>query len=66
MVPHLRHIKRNLHVTHGAQIENLIRLHICNDGNKVGSITQVAAVKEKFDSSVVTIVVDVIDSPSVE
>lgn len=63
---HLRHIKWNLNVTHGTQVVNLIRLDVGNDGNKIGSITQVTIVKEKLNASLVAVTVDVVDTTSVE
>ena len=64
--PHLRHIERNLYVRHGAQVKNLIRLHVSNDSNEIGGITQVTVVEEKLDARLVTVAVDVIDAASVE
>ena len=63
---HLRHIERNLDVTHGTQVVNLIGLDIGNDGNKVGGITQITVVKEELNSSFVAVTVDVVDTASVE
>lgn len=51
---------------HGAQVENLIRLHVGNDSNEIGGITQVTVVEEKLDARLVTVAVDVIDAASVE
>ena len=53
-------------MTHGTQIVNLIRLHVGNDGNKIGSIAQVTIVEEELDSRIVTVAVDVIDAARVE
>lgn len=53
-------------MTHGTQVVNLIRLDVGNDGNKIGSITQVTIVKEKLNASLVAVTVDVVDTTSVE
>eukprot|EP00581_Thalassiosira_minuscula_P028288 CAMPEP_0183751564 /NCGR_PEP_ID=MMETSP0739-20130205/1813_1 /TAXON_ID=385413 /ORGANISM="Thalassiosira miniscula, Strain CCMP1093" /LENGTH=78 /DNA_ID=CAMNT_0025987807 /DNA_START=51 /DNA_END=284 /DNA_ORIENTATION=+ len=53
-------------MTHCTKVVNLIRLHIGNDGNKIGSVAQVTVVEEELDSSIVAVTVDVIDTSSVE
>mmetsp|Transcript_32108 Transcript_32108/g.67312 ORF Transcript_32108/g.67312 Transcript_32108/m.67312 type:complete len:236 (-) Transcript_32108:172-879(-) len=62
----LGHVERNLHVTHGTQIVNFIRLYIGDDCNEIGSIAQVTIMEEKLDSRVVTVAVNVIDAASIE
>ena len=64
--PHLWHIERNLDMTHGSQVVNFIRLHVRNDGNKIGCIAQVAIMKKKLDAGLVAVAVDVINTASVE
>lgn len=63
---YLRHIERNLDVRHGAQVVDLLRLDIGNNGDEIGSIAQISVVEEKLDSSFVAVAVDVIDTSSVE
>ena len=64
--PYLRHIERNLHVTHGTKIVNLIGLRVGNNGDEIRGIAQVTVVEEKLDAGVVTVAVDVVDAAGVE
>ena len=64
--PYLRHIKRDLDMTHGTEVVNFIGLYICDDCNKIGGIAKVSVVKEEFDSSLVAVTVDVINTAGVE
>jgi hypothetical protein len=63
---HLGHVEGNLHVTHRTEVEDLVGLHIGNDGDEVGGVTKVAVVKEKLHSGLVTVAVDVIDAARVK
>lgn len=53
-------------MTHGTQVVDFIGLHVSNNCNKVGSITEITIVKEKLDTSFMAVTVDVIDTASVE
>ena len=53
-------------MTHGTEVVNLGGPDLSDNGDEAGRVAQVAVVEEKFDSSVVTISVDVVDTTSVE
>jgi len=53
-------------VTHSTQVVDFIGLHVSNNGNEVGSITEITIVKEKLDTSFVAVAVDVINAAGVE
>mmetsp|Transcript_1083 Transcript_1083/g.1870 ORF Transcript_1083/g.1870 Transcript_1083/m.1870 type:complete len:369 (+) Transcript_1083:223-1329(+) len=62
----LGHIEGNLDVGHGAEVVNLIGLHLGNDGDQVRGIAKVAVVEEKLNAGGVAILVDVINTAGVE
>ena len=53
-------------MTHCTKVINFGGTDICNDGDKVGSITKISVVKEKLNSSVMSIFVNVVNTASVE
>lgn len=53
-------------MTHCSQIVNFVRLHICNDSNEIRRIAQITIMQKKFDSSLMTITIDVINTAGVE
>ena len=53
-------------MTHSTQVVNFIRLHVSNDGNKIGSIAEITIVEEKLDTSFMTVTVDVINTSGVK
>lgn len=63
---YLRHIERNLDVTHRSQVVNLIGFDIGDNCDEVCSVTKISIVEEELNSSFVTVTVDVINSPSVK
>ena len=53
-------------MTHGSKIVDFVRLNLGDDGDEICGIAQVTIVKEQLDTGLVTILVDVIDTSSVE
>jgi hypothetical protein len=53
-------------VTHGTQVVDFLRLDPGNDADEIGGVAQVTVMQKKFDSSIMTILVNVIDASSVE
>jgi len=53
-------------VTHSTQVVNFIGLNVGNNGNKIGSIAEITIVKEKLDTSFMTVTVDVINTAGVK
>jgi hypothetical protein len=53
-------------VTHGTQVVDFLRLDLGNDGDEIGGVAQVTVMQKELDSTIVTILVDVLDTPSVE
>ncbi len=66
VISHLGHIKRHLHVTHCTKIVNFVGLDIGNNCDQVGGIAKIAIVKEKLDSGLVAVTVNVVDAPGIE
>jgi hypothetical protein len=60
------HIEGDFDVTHGTQVVDFLRLDLGNDADKIGGVAQVTIMQKKLDSSIMTILVDVIDTSSVE
>ena len=63
---HLGHIKGHLHVTHRTEIVDFVGLRFGNDGDKVGGVTKITVMKEKLNSSLMSIFVNVVNTASVE
>jgi len=55
-----------LDVTHGSKVVNLGRLYFRNDGNQVRGIAKIPIVQKQLHPSLVTISVDVVNTPSVK
>ena len=53
-------------MTHGSKIVNFGGLDLRDDGDEVRCIAQVTVVEEQFDSGLVSVLVDVIDTTRVE
>jgi hypothetical protein len=53
-------------VGHGSEVVDLVGTNIGDDSNKIGGITKISVVKEKFDSSLMPIPIDMINASSVE
>ena len=60
------HIETDLDVRHGSQVVNFRWLDRTNDGNQVGSIAKISVMEKDLDSSFVTVLVDVVNTTSVE
>jgi DNA integrity scanning protein DisA with diadenylate cyclase activity len=60
------HIERYFDVTHGTQVVDFYRLDLANDGDEIGGIAQVTVMQKELDTSIMTILVDVLDTTSVE
>ena len=60
------HIEGNLNVTHGSKVIDLGGANVGDDGDKIGGIAKVTVVEEELDSGLVPVLVDVIDTASVE
>jgi hypothetical protein len=60
------HIEGYFDVTHGTQVVDFLRLDLGNDGDEIGGVAQVTVMQKELDSTIVTILVDVLDTPSVE
>ena len=55
-----------LDVTHGSKVVNFGRLDLRNDSDEVRGITKITIVQKQLHPSLVTIAVDVVNTPSVE
>ena len=53
-------------MTHGSKIVNLSWSNIRDNSDKIGGVTQVTVMKEKLYSSLVSILVNMINTASVE
>jgi hypothetical protein len=53
-------------MTHSTQVVDLSWANIGNYSNKVSGITKITVVKEQFDTSVMSVFVDVIDTSSIK
>jgi hypothetical protein len=62
----LGHVEGNLNMTHGTEVIDFVGADICDNSNKICGITKISIVKEKLYSSFVLILVDVINTASVE
>lgn len=51
---------------HGSQVINFSRADVCNDGNEIRGIAKIPIVKEKLNSSIVTVLIDMINATSIE
>lgn len=66
IISHLWHVKGHLHVTHSTKVVDFVGLDIGNDCDQVGGIAKIAIVKEKLDSGLVAVTVNVVDAPGIE
>ena len=55
-----------LDVAHCSKIVNFSGLNLGNDGNEVCRVAKIAIVQEHFDPGIMTISVDVINTPRVK
>mmetsp|Transcript_13501 Transcript_13501/g.27564 ORF Transcript_13501/g.27564 Transcript_13501/m.27564 type:complete len:233 (+) Transcript_13501:392-1090(+) len=62
----LWHVKGHLHVTHSTKVVDFVGLDIGNDCDQVGGIAKITIVKEKLDSGLVAVTVNVVDAPGIE
>jgi len=53
-------------VTHGSQVVDLRGLDVIDDGDEIGGVAQVTVVQEDLDSGLVAVLVDVLNSASIE
>lgn len=53
-------------MTHGSQVVNLIGFDIGDNCDEVRSVAKISIVEKQLNSSIVTVTVDVINSPGVE
>ena len=53
-------------MTHGTQIVDFLRLDLGNDADEIGGVAQVTVMQKELDSAIMTILVDVLDTSSVE
>jgi len=53
-------------VTHSTQVVDFIGLHVGNNGDKIGSIAEITIMKEKLNTSFMTVTVDVVNAAGVE
>lgn len=53
-------------MTHSTKIVDFVRLDIGYDGDQVGGIAKIAIVKEKLDSGLMAVAVNVVDAPGIE
>lgn len=51
---------------HGSEIVDFGRADVGDDGDEVGGIAEVTVVKEEFDTSLVSVFVDVVDTSGIE
>ena len=53
-------------MTHGSQVVDLRGLDVIDDGDEIGGVAQVTVVQEDLDSGLVAVLVDVLNSASIE
>lgn len=53
-------------MTHGSKVVNFLRLDLCDQGDEVGGIAKISVMQKEFNTSLMTISVQVINTPSVE
>ena len=53
-------------MTHSTEVVDFIWLDISDNCDKIGGVTKITVVKKKLYAGLVTVAVDVIDTPSVE
>jgi len=53
-------------VAHGAQVVNLVRLHLLDDANEVAAVGQVAVVQHQIALRCMGVLVEVVDTVGVE
>jgi len=62
----LRHLEGHSDVRHGSKIVHLVGFDFAHDVEKIGGVTKITIVKEKLQSSLMSISVKVVDTRSVE
>ena len=53
-------------MTHCTQVVDFSWTHIGDDGDKISGITKITVVEEQFDASLMSVLVDVVNTSSVE
>jgi len=51
---------------HSSEVVDLIGTNVGNDGDKICCITKISVVKEKFDSSLVSVLINMVNTSSIE
>ena len=61
-----RALKTHRYMTLGAEVINLIRLHLLDDPNQIGAVCEVAVVKHQARSIFVRVLIEMIDPAGIE
>ena len=62
----LRTLKADRHMALGAEIVDLIRLHLLNDPNQVGTVSEIAVVENEPRVTLMRVLIKVINTTGVE
>jgi len=62
----LRGLKTDSHVTLGTKVINLIRLHLLNDADQIGAVSEIAVVKNQPGIILMGVLIQVINTTGVE